>query len=86
MYIDDTGVRYFIGPDTETAAGTKDVRAATAKTAEILGLGSAQPLPIPWAVAKLYAPGSTLSRQGALTTHVQLPVDLNQQTTTVAPH
>lgn len=86
MYIDDTGVRYFIGPDTETAAGTKDVRAATAKTAEILGLGAQQPLPIPWAVAKLYAPGSTLSRPAALTTHVQLPVDLNQRTTGEAPH
>lgn len=78
MYIDDTGVRYFIGPDTTAATGTKDVRDAVAKTAQILGLSARPPLPIPWAVAKLYAPGSTLSRPSALTTHVQLPVDVNQ--------
>lgn len=75
LYIDDTGVRYFIGPD---GGDTKNSRAAMAKTAEILGLSAAPPLPMPWVIAKLYAPGSTLSRQAALTTHVQLPVDINQ--------
>jgi len=79
MYIDDTGVRYFLGPDT-SAAGSTDMRAAVAKTAQVLGLTARAPLPIPWEIAKLYAPGSTLSRDSALTTHVQLPVDLNQQT------
>ncbi len=78
MYIDDTGVRYFIGPD----GNEKDTRAAMAKTAAILGLSAREPLPIPWSIAKLYAPGSTLSRQAALTTHVQLPADLNQIATT----
>jgi hypothetical protein len=85
LYIDDAGVRYFIGPDNEANAGDKDTRKAIAKTAQILGLGAQQPLPIPWAIAKLYAPGSTLSRQAALTKHVQLPDDLNQRTA-AAPH
>ncbi len=77
MYIDDTGVRYFIGPDGDN----RDARAGMAKTAEILGLSARPPLSIPWAIAKLYAPGSSLSRSDALTTHVQLPADVNQSAT-----
>lgn len=72
MYIDDTGVRYFIDPDGDE----KEVRKAIAKTAQILGLGD-RPLPIPWAIAKLYAPGSTLSRQDALQL---LPGEITQNT------
>ncbi|MDD4865818.1 MAG: type VII secretion protein EccB [Mycobacterium sp.] len=70
IYIDDTGVRYFIGPDNQ---GKYD------DVVKALGLGSRDPLPIPWSVAKLYAPGSTLSRQAALTEHEFLPDDLHQK-------
>ena len=70
MYIDDTGIRYMIGPDS---SGQYD------EVVKALGLGTRDPLPIPWSVAKLYAPGSTLSRAAALTVHGLLPDDLNQK-------
>jgi type VII secretion protein EccB len=70
IYIEDTGVRYFIGPDGQ---GKYD------DVVKALGLNTRDPLPIPWSVAKLYAPGSTLSRQAALTVHSQLPDDVNQK-------
>lgn len=70
MWIDDTGVRYFIGPASQ---GKYD------STIKALGIGTRDPLPIPWQIAKLYAPGSTLSREAALTYHTLLPDDLHQK-------
>ena len=48
-------------------------------TVKALGFDAITPTPIPWAVAKLYAPGATLSiknaqvMQGTLTPHTQVP-------------
>lgn len=70
MWIEDNGKRYFIGPDDQ---GKYD------SAVRALGIGAHDPLPIPWAIAKLYAPGNTLSRGAALTLHELLPVDLNQK-------
>jgi type VII secretion protein EccB len=65
FWVSDTGVRY--GLDTTGAAGD-------AKTAEALGL-TGPPLPIPWSVLSLYAPGPTLSRDNALTAHDAIQSD-----------
>lgn len=70
LYIDDTGVRYFIGPDEQNKYDS---------TVHALGIGEHNPLPIPWSIAELYAPGSTLSKGAALTVHVLLPDDLHQR-------
>lgn len=70
LWIDDTGVRYFIGLGDD---GKYD------KTVEALGINTREPLLIPWSIAKLYAQGSTLSRSAALTLHVNVPADTNQQ-------
>ncbi|WP_071288888.1 type VII secretion protein EccB [Mycolicibacterium llatzerense] len=70
LWIDDTGVRYFIGVDDQ---GKYD------STVKALGIGGHEPLPIPWSIAKLYAPGSTLSQQAARTYHQLLPDDMNQK-------
>lgn len=70
FYIDDTGVRYFIGPDDQNKYDS---------TVHSLGIGEHDPLPIPWSIAKLYAPGSTLSKGAALTVHGLLPDDLHQR-------
>jgi type VII secretion protein EccB len=69
MWIDDTGVRYFLG----LIDGKYD------KTVESLGINSREPLLIPWGIAKLYAQGSTLSREDALTLHINVPTDIHQQ-------
>lgn len=73
LWIDDTGVRYFIGPDED---GKYD------RPVHALGIGGRDPLPIPWQIAKLYAPGSTLSKQAAMTYHELLPDDLHQKAVT----
>ena len=51
----DTGVRYGIGGDSKTGE----------KTIAALGL-SEPPLPIPWSVLTLFAPGPALSQADAL--------------------
>ena len=66
FWIADTGVRY--GIDTETGAG------GHAKTVEALGLNP-PPLPIPWSMLSLFAPGPTLSRADALLAHDGLAPD-----------
>ncbi|AOS94949.1 MULTISPECIES: type VII secretion protein EccB [Mycobacterium avium complex (MAC)] len=76
MWIDDNGVRYFIGPDSQGKYDT---------TVKALGIGIRDPLPIPWQLAKLYAPGSTLSREAALTYHTLLPDDLHQKAIPESP-
>jgi type VII secretion protein EccB len=70
LWIDDTGVRYFIGLGDD---GKYD------QTVNALGINTREPLLIPWSIAKLYAQGSTLSRSAALTMHVNVPANPNQQ-------
>lgn len=67
FWIADTGVRY--GIDTEDGAS-----AGRAKTVEALGLNP-PPMPIPWSVLALFAPGPTLSRADALIAHDGLAPD-----------
>lgn len=55
FWVSDTGVRYGIGGD----------RTTTEKTVAALGL-SQPPLPIPWSVLTLFAPGPALSQADAL--------------------
>lgn len=77
-FITDKGIRYPIGPDKDPADVSDDKGLPYTETLSALGLTS-EPLPIPWEIAKLYATGSTLSRQAALTLHGgQIPDDLNQ--------
>jgi type VII secretion protein EccB len=66
FWISDTGVRY--GIDTEGGAN------GPAKTAEALGLNP-PPIPIPWSMLSLFAPGPTLSRADALLAHDGLAPD-----------
>jgi type VII secretion protein EccB len=60
FWISDLGVRYGMeAAQTPGAAGSP---------AEALGM-SAEPLPIPWALLSLFAPGPTLSKDDALVAH-----------------
>lgn len=60
FWVSDLGVRYGL---EDPAAGQ-----STTSTAEVLGLSS-PPLPIPWSVLSLFAPGPTLSKADALVAH-----------------
>jgi type VII secretion protein EccB len=66
FWIADTGVRY--GIDNEAGIG------GHAKAVEALGL-KPPPVPIPWSMLSLFAPGPTLSRSDALLAHDSLPRD-----------
>ncbi len=66
FWVADTGVRY--GIDEEPGA------TGQAKTAEALGL-SRPPVPVPWSVLSLFAPGPTLSRADALLARDSLAPD-----------
>ncbi|SKU95185.1 type VII secretion protein EccB, Actinobacterial [Mycobacteroides abscessus subsp. bolletii] len=70
MFIEDTGIRYLIGPDDQNKYES---------TIQALGIGGKPPLPIPWPIAKLYGPGSTLSIAAAHTEHGRLPDDVYQK-------
>ena len=59
FWVSDLGVRYGM-----EAQGQGE----TASPAEALGM-TAEPLPIPWAVLSLFAPGPTLSKADALVAH-----------------
>ncbi|MBY0440911.1 MAG: type VII secretion protein EccB [Mycobacteriaceae bacterium] len=73
FWIADTGVRY--GIDTEAPEGNLLTSgAATGKTVAALGLRP-PPVPIPWSILVLFAPGPTLSRADALLAHDGLPPD-----------
>lgn len=73
FWIADTGVRY--GIDTEAPGGTLLTSGAAAgKTVDALGLRP-PPVPIPWSILALFAPGPTLSRADALLAHDGLPPD-----------
>lgn len=64
LYIDDTGTRYFISPDQN---GSYD------PVVGALGLNWQMPMPIPWAIAKLYVQGATLSIEDAKVFHAHIP-------------
>lgn len=64
LYLDDTGTRYFISPDSK---GSYD------PVVGALGLNWQIPMPIPWSICKLYMQGSTLSQEAALIQHGFIP-------------
>jgi type VII secretion protein EccB len=70
FWVSDTGVRYGIDNEADSASGA----AGHGKTVEALGL-SAPAIPIPWSMLSLFANGPTLSRADALLAHDGLPPD-----------
>jgi type VII secretion protein EccB len=70
FWVSDTGVRYGIDNEADSASGA----AGHGKTVEALGL-SAPAVPIPWSMLSLFANGPTLSRADALLAHDGLPPD-----------
>lgn len=76
IWIEDNGVRHFLGPNGQDLSASRD--ADGWPVAKALGIGL-DPTPIPWPVAKLYPQGSTLARDQALTMHERIPDDLNQK-------
>ena len=70
FWVSDTGVRYGIDTEADSASGA----AGHGKTVEALGL-SAPAIPIPWSMLSLFANGPTLSRADALLAHDGLPPD-----------
>jgi type VII secretion protein EccB len=70
FWVSDTGVRYGIDNEAESASGA----AGHGKTVAALGL-SAPAVPIPWSMLSLFANGPTLSRSDALLAHDGLPPD-----------
>jgi type VII secretion protein EccB len=70
FWVSDTGVRYGIDNEADSASGA----AGHGKTVEALGL-SAPAVPIPWSMLSLFASGPTLSRADALLAHDGLPPD-----------
>ncbi|OSC36227.1 type VII secretion protein EccB [Mycobacterium decipiens] len=70
FWVSDTGVRYGIDNESENGSGA----AGHGKTVEALGL-TWPPVPIPWSMLSLFAPGPTLSRADALLAHDTLPPD-----------
>jgi type VII secretion protein EccB len=70
FWVSDTGVRYGIDNEADSASGA----AGRGKTVEALGL-SAPAVPIPWSILSLFATGPTLSRVDALLSHDGLAPD-----------
>jgi type VII secretion protein EccB len=70
FWVSDTGVRYGIDNEAESASGA----AGHGKTLEALGV-RAPAVPIPWSTLSLFANGPTLSRADALLAHDGLPPD-----------
>jgi len=70
FWVSDTGVRYGIDNEADSANGA----AGHSKTVAALGL-SAPAIPIPWSMLSLFANGPTLSRADALLAHDGLPPD-----------
>ncbi|HZC54402.1 MAG TPA: type VII secretion protein EccB [Mycobacterium sp.] len=70
FWVSDTGVRYGIDNEADSANGA----AGHGKTVEALGL-NAPAIPIPWSMLSLFANGPTLSRADALLAHDGLPPD-----------
>jgi type VII secretion protein EccB len=69
FWIADTGVRYGVENEANEAGASGHTKAV-----EALGL-TPPPVPIPWSVLSLFAPGPTLSRADALLAHDGLPPD-----------
>ncbi|AKK25734.1 type VII secretion protein EccB [Mycobacterium sp. EPa45] len=69
FWVSDTGVRYGIGGDHTT----------TEKTVAALGL-TQSPLPIPWSVLTLFAPGPALSQTDALVAYDAVRPVVQQET------
>lgn len=73
MWIDPTGTRFPIDAVLDGSGISYD------PTVKALGLDSLSPTPVPWAVARLYSPGATLSirnaqvMQGTITPVSQVP-------------
>ncbi|MFA5709913.1 type VII secretion protein EccB, partial [Mycolicibacterium sp.] len=63
LWIDPNGTRYPI--DAVVPDGDNSGAITYDPTVKALGLDSIAPAPIPWAVARLYAPGATLSIKNA---------------------
>jgi type VII secretion protein EccB len=70
FWVSDTGVRYGIDNEADSASGA----AGHGKTVEALGL-NAPAIPIPWSMLSLFATGPTLSRADALLAHDGLAPD-----------
>lgn len=70
FWVSDTGVRYGIDNEADSASGA----AGRGKTVEALGL-NAPAVPIPWSILSLFATGPTLSRADALLAHDGLAPD-----------
>jgi type VII secretion protein EccB len=70
FWVSDTGVRYGIDNEADSASGA----AGHGKTVEALGL-NAPAIPIPWSMLSLFAAGPTLSRADALLAHDGLAPD-----------
>lgn len=70
FWVSDTGVRYGIDNEVDSASGA----AGRGKTVEALGL-NAPAVPIPWSMLSLFATGPTLSRADALLAHDGLAPD-----------
>lgn len=69
FWISDTGVRYGIGGDRQTAEKS------------FAALGLTQPaVPIPWSVLTLFAPGPALSQSDALVAYDAVPSKIEQET------
>jgi type VII secretion protein EccB len=77
MWIDPNGTRYPIDAVINASGGGNAI--SYDPTVKALGFDSVAPTPIPWSVARLYAPGATLSirnaqvLQGTITAISQVP-------------
>lgn len=77
LWIDPNGTRFPI--DAVMTENASSASISYDPTVKALGFESVAPVPIPWAVAKLYAPGSTLSiedaqvMQGTIDPATQIP-------------
>lgn len=67
-WISDSGIRY--GIDTHNPDGT-----TSADSVKALGIGT--PVPAPWSIVKLFAPGPTLSKSDAMVQHDGIAPDAN---------
>lgn len=70
MWIDPAGTRFPI--DAVVPSGSSHIQVSYDPAVKALGLNTLAPTMIPWAVAKLYAPGATLSIKNAQVMQGQL--------------
>ena len=77
LYIDDSGVRYFLAPVPGKGGSGEGSEPDLTPTVTALGLNWQRPAVVPWSIAKLFLQGSTLSRQNALVEHGFIPPNLH---------